>query len=77
VPFLLITTLTFFCFDYLDAKAGGAPAAVANAAATKYKMRPDEALKILNIEKEGLTKKILDEVRNLMYYFYEIAERPY
>eukprot|EP01032_Pedospumella_encystans_P028939 gene28939-32682_t len=50
-----------------NAKAGGAPAAVANAAATKYKMRPDEALKILNIEKEGLTKKILDERFKAMF----------
>ena len=61
--FLINTQPTHcYCVIYSDAKAGGAPAAVANAAATKYKMRPDEALKILNIERDGLTKKILDEV---------------
>jgi hypothetical protein len=49
-----------------DAKAGGAPAAAASTAAgvPRFKMRPDEALRILNIEKTDLTKKILDEVNS-------------
>lgn len=47
-----------------DAKAGGAPhvSAAAGGAKQLCKMRPDEALKILNIDKDILTKKILDEV---------------
>eukprot|EP01038_Epipyxis_sp_PR26KG_P006258 gene6258-8619_t len=42
-----------------NAKAGG----TANIASTtlKHKMLSDEALKILNIEKQSLTKKLLDE----------------
>mmetsp|Transcript_48937 Transcript_48937/g.96921 ORF Transcript_48937/g.96921 Transcript_48937/m.96921 type:complete len:145 (+) Transcript_48937:27-461(+) len=49
-----------------NAKAGGAPAA-ASAVATKFKMRPDEALKIMNIEKGELTKKLLDERFKTMF----------
>jgi hypothetical protein len=51
-----------FCVIFTDAKAGGAPTVTA-AMGAKFKMRPDEALRILNIDKEGLTKTLLDEVR--------------
>lgn len=60
----------------LDAKAGGAPAA-ASAVTSRFKMRPDEALKILNIEKGDLTKQLLDQVRQgddscISLFFYEL-----
>ncbi len=44
----------------IDAKAGGA--ANATARAIKFKMQPDEALKIMNIEKHELNKVVLEEV---------------
>lgn len=62
----------FFCysksfikcpFSFIDAKVGGAPITnAATGAVSKFKMRPDEALRIMNIEKTALTKQLLDEV---------------
>ena len=44
----------------------GRPAAVFMCAVLQ-KMRPDEALKILNIDKDILTKKLLDEVSSYTF----------
>ena len=49
--------------SFIDAKVGGAPITnAATGAVSKFKMRPDEALRIMNIEKTALTKQLLDEV---------------
>ena len=49
----------------IDAKAGGGAAAAANAVKTgKFKMHPNEAMKVLNIEKSSLSKEILEEVKH-------------
>lgn len=81
--------LVLFTFDHrlmhcysiplrVDAKVGGAPGAATTAAPTKFKIRPDEALKILNIEKDGLTKTVLDEVSRQLLSAIRVtlAERP-
>ena len=52
--------LSIFIVFSSDAKSGGAAQAAAKA--KKLKMRPDEALKILNLERHELNKKILTEV---------------
>ena len=49
-----------WCVCYVDAKAGGATNATARA--IKFKMQPDEAMKILNIEKHEFNRALLDEV---------------
>lgn len=44
-----------------NAKAGGAPGGSATITSTKYKMRPDEAMQILNIEKSEATPQLVLE----------------
>ncbi len=55
-----LSNLIFVHFS--DAKSGGA-AAPNMAKVLKYKLHPDEAFQILSIDKKGLSKKILDDVR--------------
>ena len=43
-----------------EGRAGGGPTVAATI--TKFKMQPDEALKILNIEKSNLNRNIVEEV---------------
>lgn len=50
---------------FVDAKAGGATNAAR--AASRLKMNPDEALKILNIEKHEFNRTILNEVNEIYY----------
>jgi hypothetical protein len=60
--------------SHIDAKSGGAANPAARA--IKLKMQPDEAMKILNIEKFELTPAIVEEVipsitlslHNLIFY---------
>ena len=52
----------------IDAKAGGVPNAVKDSINKgKFKMHPDEALKIFHMEKGTLNKKVLDEVCKTIY----------
>ncbi|RYG66645.1 hypothetical protein EON64_09300 [archaeon] len=46
----------------LDAKGGAGAAAAASSRPSKLKIRPDEAMRILNIEPTELNRKILQEV---------------
>lgn len=51
----------------IDAKAGGATNATARA--IKFKMQPDEAMKILSIERHEFSREVLDQVSNSLYQY--------
>ena len=53
---------------FLEGKAGGGPTVATKI--TKFKMQPDEALKILNIEKSNMNRNVVEEVSDNQFTIY-------